>query len=133
MNIWKDIYNDTKDIMLVLFTNNIHYSLLSEKKQINKQDIMKYENMKLPIIDIKNNKNDPKTLKDKRRQNFHITCNNYKLIKNKLYYNMSKNKKDLYKISMESEKLNLFSNTYLDKGHIGYVRLYNEILEKKFI
>ena len=54
-NIWKDIYDDTNYIMLVLFTNNIHYYLLSEKKQINKQDIMKYENMKIPIIDIKNN------------------------------------------------------------------------------
>ena len=32
MNIWKDINDDTNNIMLVLFTNNIHYSLLSEKK-----------------------------------------------------------------------------------------------------
>jgi len=32
-NIWKDIYDDTNDIMLVLFTNNIHYSLLSEKNK----------------------------------------------------------------------------------------------------
>ena len=55
MNIWKDINDD--DIMLVLFTNNIHYFLLSEKKQLNKQDKIKYEKMKIPIIALKNNKN----------------------------------------------------------------------------
>lgn len=55
------------------------------------------------------------------------------MINNKLYYNKSKNKEDLYKIPFESEKLNLLSNTHLENGHIGYVRLYNEILEKKFI
>ena len=79
------------------------------------------------------NENDPKTLNDKRRQNFRITFSNYKLINNKLYYNKSKNKEDLYKIPFESEKLNLLSNTHLENGHIVYVRLYNEILEKKFI
>ena len=71
------------------------------------------------------NENDPKTLKDNGRQNFHITCSNYKLINNKLYYNKSKNKKDLYKIPFESEKLNLLFNTHLENGHIGYVKLYN--------
>ena len=32
MNIWKDINDGTKDIMIVIFTNNCHYSLLSENK-----------------------------------------------------------------------------------------------------
>lgn len=84
------------------------------------------------VIYLKNlfNENDPKTLKDKHRQNFNIICSNYKLINNKLYYNKSKNKEDSYKIPLESEKLNLLSITYFENGHIGYVRLYNEILEK---
>ncbi len=50
-----------------------------------------------------------------------------------LYYNKYKNKAALYNIPFESEKLILLSNIHLENGHLGYVRLYNKILEKKFI
>ena len=147
-NIWYDINDKNYEIILILFSNNNHYSLLSyfnkdnkgnDKNNINtfndltnsniKFNKTNYENKKNFIINnnklcsIKNNvnyydniynyllsynlntingktnwkkvfypkelkdKNIKKTLLDKRRQNFRITCSNYILKENNnLYY-----------------------------------------------
>jgi hypothetical protein len=76
--------------------------------------------------------NDSKILKDKRRQNYRITCSNYKLINNTLYYGKSKNINKLYRIPYEFEKLKLLEDTHNENGYIGYIRLYKEIKEQKF-
>ena len=36
----------------------------------------------------------------------------------------------IFKISFESEKLNIGTNIHLENGHISYVRQYKKILKK---
>ena len=38
----------------------------------------------------------------------------------------------LYKIPFEKEKIKLLEDIHIEKGYIGYIRLYKEIMNQKF-
>ena len=113
-----------------LYYDNIYNYLISfEINTTNNKT--KWKNVLYPkdIFDEKDNK----ITKDKKRQNFRIMCSKYKIINNKLYYiKTENNEENKYLIPFEIEKYNLLYNTHENQGHLGYQRLYQEIINKKY-